>query len=217
MDKQAPALRQIHTWQDAELNAAAWMRHWGYPDAVAVPGGADGGIDVRARRALGQVKFQGAPVGRPALQQLVGARMRTSQMLFFFTGSNYSKTACEYADQMGIALMRYDPWGRMTPVNAVAARVAPGTAAPVEGPTGDSEASRVTPRTPIRAHVARHWAAWLGGCLLLAPFGSMGDTRVYTGPAWLDAVKFVGVLLLMWTLAGALLVLWRVQQRRRPS
>ncbi|MER5195666.1 restriction endonuclease [Streptomyces sp. NPDC002884] len=119
-----PARRQIQSWQDAEHNAAAWMRHWGFSDAQAKPGGADGGIDVRSRRALGQVKYQAAAVGRPELQNLFGARGRDMhKQLFFFTGSSYATTAVAYADTNDIALFVYALDGAMTPVNKVARRL----------------------------------------------------------------------------------------------
>jgi hypothetical protein len=119
-----PARRQIQSWQDAEHNAAAWMRYWGFSDAQAKPGGADGGIDVRSRRALGQVKYQAAAVGRPELQNLFGARGRNMhQQLLFFTGSSYASTAIEYADTNDIALFVYALDGAMTPVNNAARRV----------------------------------------------------------------------------------------------
>ncbi|MFF6835213.1 restriction endonuclease [Streptomyces sp. NPDC012438] len=80
---------QVSSWQEAERNAARWMRHWGYADATASPGGPDSGIDVHATGALGQVKYQAAQVGRPELQRFVGARPKNSTaQLIFFTGSD---------------------------------------------------------------------------------------------------------------------------------
>ncbi|USQ85567.1 restriction endonuclease [Streptomyces phaeoluteigriseus] len=120
-----PARRQIQSWQEAEHNAAAWMRHWGYEDARAQPGGSDGGVDVRSRRALGQVKYQAVAVGRPELQRLFGARGRAlDKELLFFTGSSYAATAIEYAAENGIALFVYGLDGSMTAVNAPARRIA---------------------------------------------------------------------------------------------
>ncbi|MGW6855607.1 restriction endonuclease [Streptomyces xanthophaeus] len=119
-----PERRPVRTWQDAEHNAAAWMRHWGYLDAIAQPGGADGGVDVRSARALGQVKYQGAAVGRPELQRLFGARgQRLERQLLFFTGSSYTTTAIDYALQNGIALFVYGLDGSMTALNAPARRI----------------------------------------------------------------------------------------------
>ena len=31
---QEPPLHQIRSWQDAEINAATWMRYWGFSDAA---------------------------------------------------------------------------------------------------------------------------------------------------------------------------------------
>ncbi|MER6518421.1 restriction endonuclease [Streptomyces sp. NPDC001553] len=119
-----PEERAIRTWQDAEHNAAAWMRHWGYLDAVARPGGSDGGIDVRSTRALGQVKYQAAAVGRPELQRLFGARGRSlDRRLLFFTGSGYTTTAVDYAVENDIALFVYGLNGSMTAVNAPGRRI----------------------------------------------------------------------------------------------
>jgi len=121
---QPPARRAVRTWQDAERNAAAWMRHWGYPDADARPGGPDGGVDVRSARALAQVKFQAHAVGRPELQRLFGARGRNmDRQLLFFTGSDYTATAVAYAAEQDIALFVYGLDGSMTPVNAPARRI----------------------------------------------------------------------------------------------
>lgn len=101
------------------------MRHWGYEDARAQPGGSDGGVDVRSRRALGQVKYQAAAVGRPELQRLFGARGRAlDKDLLFFTGSSYAATAIGYAAENGIALFVYGLDGSMTAVNAPARRIA---------------------------------------------------------------------------------------------
>ncbi|MFI7489908.1 restriction endonuclease [Micromonospora echinaurantiaca] len=134
-----PQPRPLRSWQDAEHNAAAWMRYWGYRDAVAQPGGADGGVDVRAGRALAQVKYQAAQVGRPELQRLFGARGRAAdKQLIFFTGSGYAGTAVAYADEHDIALFVYELDGRMTAVNATARRVA---RPPAEGPERSSAAA----------------------------------------------------------------------------
>ncbi|WP_225636759.1 restriction endonuclease [Streptomyces solaniscabiei] len=138
-----PARRQIQSWQEAEHNAAAWMRHWGYEDARAQPGGSDGGVDVRSRRALGQVKYQASAVGRPELQRLFGARGRALDMdLLFFTGSSYAATAIEYAAENGVALFVYGLDGTMTAVNAPARRIATAAApAPVISLTKASPAT----------------------------------------------------------------------------
>ena len=104
----------------AELNAAEKMRLWGFVDAVSTTGGSDGGLDVRSSRALAQVKWKGGVTGRPDIQNLYGARGAGTEQLFFFSASGYSDQAIEYADQVGIMLMTYDPLGAVEGVNQAA-------------------------------------------------------------------------------------------------
>ena len=110
----------ISTWQAAEENALTWMRENGFGDARATGRGADGGIDVRSKGGLAQVKFEARLVGRPALQRLVGARGNGDQELLFFTGAGYAATALEYADELGVALFTYDLVGAVSPANGAA-------------------------------------------------------------------------------------------------
>lgn len=121
-------MQYIQTPHDAELNAAEVMKAWGFGDAVATTGGADGGIDVRSKRALAQVKWRGGLVGRPEVQQLYGARGNGDELLFFFAASGYSEQAVKYADQVGVSLFTYDPIGLCAPANVTASRFADGVA-----------------------------------------------------------------------------------------
>ena len=76
--------RTIRSPDDAEQVAAEWMRHLGFGDARCTGAGTDGGVDVRSREAVAQVKAQLTPVGRPELQALYGvARSEGCQPLFF--------------------------------------------------------------------------------------------------------------------------------------
>lgn len=113
----------ISSWQEAEDHAVAWMRDNGCGDARPTKGGADGGIDVRSKSALAQVKYEASQVGRPAVQRLVGARGHGAHRLLFFTGTGYSRTALQYADEMGVALFTYEITGRVSPVNEHAREV----------------------------------------------------------------------------------------------
>ncbi|WP_370672056.1 restriction endonuclease [Streptomyces sp. BpilaLS-43] len=122
------------------------MRYWGYRDARAEPGGADGGIDVWSARALGQVKYQAAAVGRPDLQRLFGARGRMlDRHLFFFTGSSYAAPAVAYALENDIALFVYGLDGSMEARNAPARRAV--EAARRAGATSEPEPVRSPPPT----------------------------------------------------------------------
>lgn len=209
-----PRPTQISSWQQAELNAARWMRHWGYSDATASPGGPDSGIDVRAGRALGQVKYQAAQVGRPELQRFVGARpYGSTAQLIFFTGSDYTTTAVAYAREWDIALFTYRLDGTMTPVNDAARRVHRATPSPAPATVHRPE----TAGAP--AFWRRNWGVVVGVSLLMAPLGSIGDERTYTGPLALDIVKFIGILLGCWSVGALLLAARfgvRLSLRTRP-
>ena len=99
-----PPVRQITSWEIAEQNAADWMRHWGYRNVSLTSRGNDRGVDVRATKALAQVKFEAKQVGRPQLQNLVGTRGRNHDVeLLFFSGAGYSGHAIEYATEMGVS------------------------------------------------------------------------------------------------------------------
>lgn len=101
----------------AEINAERAFKNWGFNDAIATTGGADGGIDVRSSRALAQVKWKGGVTGSPDVQRLMGARGNGTQQLFFFAASGYSDQAVKYADEVGMMLMTYDPLGAVEGVN----------------------------------------------------------------------------------------------------
>ncbi|RDH76339.1 hypothetical protein DVS77_21535 [Mycolicibacterium moriokaense] len=111
-------MNYITTANEAELNAEKVMRSWGYLDAKATTGGSDGGIDVRSRAAIAQVKWRNGMAGRPDLQRLFGARGRdATKDLFFFAASGYTKTAITYARDVGIYLFVFDPTGAVKRVN----------------------------------------------------------------------------------------------------
>lgn len=117
-------MQYISTPHEAELNAERVLKSWGYIDAVATTGGADGGIDVRSSKVLAQVKFRGSKAGRPELQNLVGARQgEPDKTLMFFDYMGYSRDAVVYADAAGIGLYVYDLSGNVEPVNEAGRRL----------------------------------------------------------------------------------------------
>jgi hypothetical protein len=141
-----PEPREINSWQAAEANGAAWMRFWGFPDARVTESGSDGGIDIRATGAFAQVKREAKPVGRPAIQRLVGARgIDVSRHLLFFSLSGYSQAAFDYAAQMGIALFQYSSVGMMTGVNYKARRIIADAREPVPTIEAPDTPSKIVP------------------------------------------------------------------------
>lgn len=111
----------IASAREAEINAAARMREFGFGDALATPIGADGGVDVRSSRAIAEVKWKSAQAGRPEVQKLFGARGTKQHLqMFFFAAGGFSKGAVQYANESDVKLFTYDPNGVVTPANSVA-------------------------------------------------------------------------------------------------
>jgi len=115
-----PSLRLIRTPKDAEHVAAEWLRFFGFSDALVTGDGADGGIDVESDLAIAQVKFKGVQTGRPELQQLYGVSRHLEKHAFFFSLSDYSQVAIDFADETGISLFKFDYQGQPVAVNAFA-------------------------------------------------------------------------------------------------
>lgn len=98
-----------------------WMIGLGFSDAVPTQFIGDSGIDVVASRAVAQVKFQVAPVGRPALQNLVGAASEhPGKFKLFFAWKSYSGPAFAFAEQAHIALFSFTTGGELVPENTQA-------------------------------------------------------------------------------------------------
>lgn len=115
----------ILTWQHAEYAAGAYMRKWGFADATLTGGSSDSGVDVASSIAVAQVKWEKAPVGRPKLQALYGARAGESdKLLLFFSRSGYTAPAVEYATTNGIALFQLGIDGQAHALNPLARRLA---------------------------------------------------------------------------------------------
>jgi Restriction endonuclease len=112
------AARTIRSPEDAEQVAAEWMRHVGFGDARCTGAGTDGGVDVRSRDAVAQVKAQLTPVGRPELQALYGVARSEGRQALFFSLMSYTAAALAWADEVGMALFRFDHAGLVEPVNS---------------------------------------------------------------------------------------------------
>jgi hypothetical protein len=93
------------------------MKGNGWRDARVTSGGADGGIDIRARGAVAQVKRWQKKVGRPDVQRLLGVATAERAKAIFFSSGGYSADAARFADQNGIALFTVCP---VTPCNEAA-------------------------------------------------------------------------------------------------
>ena len=113
----------IRDWQDAEVAVAVWLRRRGCRRAEVTPRGADGGIDVMTRELAVQVKHVNRRVGRPTLQQIVGAAITVDRAPAVFSTSGFSGPALEYADEHDVAIFHLYLDGRAEPLNKPARSV----------------------------------------------------------------------------------------------
>ena len=146
----APAqLRPVRRFEDAEVNAAMWMRHLGFPSAKVTRSGADGGIDVEAAGAYAQVKARTGATSRPEVQQLVGAVGRgTSAQLFFFSFGGYTSDAVAFAEANDICAYTFHLDGDVEPETS-AAKTALASASGWSGPTDDIASSKPGAIRPV--------------------------------------------------------------------
>lgn len=114
---------RIRDWQDAEVAAARWLRKAGCRRVSLTGGSADGGIDVVTADWAVQVKHTTKRVGRPAVQQLVGAALTLDRLPALFSTSGFSAPACAYALEHQVALFELDLDGRAYGINGPARRV----------------------------------------------------------------------------------------------
>ena len=115
--------RRIRDWRDAEDATARWLRKAGCRRVSLTRAGADGGIDVITSEWAVQVKHTSKPVGRPAVQQLVGAAITLDRFPVLFSTSGFSQPARRYADEHDVALFELDLDGRAHGLNRSARRV----------------------------------------------------------------------------------------------
>jgi HJR/Mrr/RecB family endonuclease len=95
------------TWRDAEVLVCDWMKRHGYRDANLTANGADGGVDVVARKAVAQVKHQNKPVGIAEIQRLYGIAQAARKRPLFFATARYSAAALQWASAHSVTCYRY--------------------------------------------------------------------------------------------------------------
>lgn len=108
---------RIRDWRDAEMATARWLRRAGCRRVSLTGGSADGGIDVLTAEWAVQVKHTTKRVGRPAVQQLVGAALTLDRRPALFSTSGFSAPALDYAVEHEVALFQLELDGRARGVN----------------------------------------------------------------------------------------------------
>jgi hypothetical protein len=138
---------RVRTWEDAERMAAGHMRTVGFPDAEVTTSGPDGGVDVKAAAAVGQVKHWTGKVGAREVRDLNGAAAALGVQGLFYALSGYTAEAVRWAEQAGLALFVYDTDRLVRPVTAAAGRL-----------SGEKVVTRLAP--PPETAEQRRAAAW---------------------------------------------------------
>ena len=185
-----PQQRPIRTFEDAEANAALWMRHLGFPTARVTRPGADGGIDVEAAGAFAQVKARTGAASRPEVQQLIGAVGRgTTAQLFFFSFGGFTREALAFAEANGVCAYTFQLDGSVAPQTS-AALAALAAAPGWTGPTEDVASARpgnvcpAAPAGPAAAPTARGSGAghgtrvWCSICERSVPGNADGSAPI---------------------------------------
>lgn len=117
-----PGPMRIRTPADAEEAAARWIRFWGVDDALVISAESHGRKDVDSREVVAQVKAHAIPIEPTDIQNLYGLAMAEGKTPLFFSLSDYTLDALEWADQFGVALFQLDLEATPEPVNLPARR-----------------------------------------------------------------------------------------------
>lgn len=94
-------------WEQYEQSAQTDLRTRTNSIIALTGGGADAGLDLISDRFAGQVKATHLPIGRPALQRLVGAAPDNRHCVFY-SAAGFTKQARRYAEQHGMTLLRFN-------------------------------------------------------------------------------------------------------------
>lgn len=96
-------------WQDAEFAAATYLRKRGFNEVRLTGPGKDGGLDVISAELVAQVKRVTRPVGRPVIQQTLGAALGSRRNAAVFSTGGFTGPATRFANENDVALFRMDP------------------------------------------------------------------------------------------------------------
>jgi predicted Mrr-cat superfamily restriction endonuclease len=76
-----------------------WMKKHGYMGASLTKAGADGGVDVVARRAIAQVKHHDKPVGLREVQRIYGIGRAERKRPLLFSTAGFSPATLKWAKE----------------------------------------------------------------------------------------------------------------------
>jgi hypothetical protein len=99
---------QSTTARRAEELCAKWLHSRGESSAEVTPPGADGGVDIRGRNYIAQVKNYKGSVGVQPIREIYGIATAEGKSPIFFTSGTYTRAAVEFADSVRMPLITYD-------------------------------------------------------------------------------------------------------------
>lgn len=99
---------QSTTATRAEEMCATWMLSNVESSARVTRPGADGGVDVRSRSYVAQVKNYKGYVGVQPVREIYGIAAAEQKSALFFTSGSYTHAAVDFADSVGMPLIVYD-------------------------------------------------------------------------------------------------------------
>lgn len=114
--------RLLTGWQSAEDTAYFHLRGIGCANLELTMAGQDNGIDVLGTEIAAQVKMTALPVGRPVLQQLLGASVALNYRACYAT-AGYTSEAITFADSTGIALFTINEFAQVFATNSAAEKL----------------------------------------------------------------------------------------------
>lgn len=97
------------THREAEYVAAQWMRYLGATSCRVTQASRDGGMDIVSDTHVAEVKHHQSPVGVNFVRQIYGAATGASKQALFFSLSEFTRAAEEFANANSIPLFRYNP------------------------------------------------------------------------------------------------------------
>lgn len=116
------ALPPPRTPREAEYFVCDWMRRSGARDAAVTQASRDGGVDVRSRDFVAEVKHYGVGKFVPVsvVRALNGVAVVERRQPLLFTSGRFTKDGHAFAEQAHVALFWYGPGGQVEAVSTAA-------------------------------------------------------------------------------------------------
>jgi len=119
-----PPKKVVTGWKDAEKLARDYLCWLGFIDARLTGEGADGGVDVRSKEVVAQVKMHATGITRGVVQQIAGIAAAEKKVSVIFA-MLFSSEAKKWGDDHKIALFRFQRDGSVAAITPAARTLRP--------------------------------------------------------------------------------------------